>query len=162
MVNQQSNQLALIIEDKYPARNSKYVGPSRFSQGLGKWSFSGSKTVHAIDSSSSAYGSITTLCTFLNENAKDTINECFPENDVDNFSDNIQKKGKTTSVKEDRVTTLNVATNVAFLQSNPPANYQSDFSLSPRHWLNENNNFANDILVFENEIFKIIFPLIVT
>ena len=162
MVNQQSNQLTLIIEDKYPTGNSKYVGPLRFSQGLGKWSFSGNKTVHAIDSSSSACGSITTLRTFLNENAKDTINECFPENDVDNFSDNIQKKGKTTSVKEDRATTLNVATNVVFLQSNPPTNYQSDFSLSPRHWLNENNNFANDILVFENEIFKSIFPLIVT
>ena len=28
--------------------------------------------------------------------------------------------------------------------------------MSPRHWLNENNNFANDI-VFENEIFKNIF-----
>ena len=42
-------------------------------------------------------------------------------------------------------------------QSNSPTNYQSDFSLSPRHWLNKNYNFANDILVFENEIFKNIF-----
>ena len=127
-----------------------------------KWSCSGSKTAHAIDSPFSACGSITTLRTFLNENAKDTINECFPENDVDNFSDNIQKKGKTTSVKEDRATTLNVATNVVFLQSNPPTNYQSDFSLSPRHWLNKNDNFSNDLLVFVNENFKNIFPLIVT
>ena len=128
----------------------------KFSQGLVKWSLSGSKTAHAIDSSSSACGSITTLRTFLNENAKDTMNECFPENDVDIVTDNTQKKVKTTRVKEDGATPLNVATNV-FLQSNPPTNYQSDFSLSPRHWLNEKNNFANDILVFENEIFKNIF-----
>ena len=83
-------------------------------------------------------------------------NEYFPENDVDIVADNTQKKGKTTRVKEDGATSLNVATNV-FLQSNPSTNYQSDFSLSPRHWLNEKNNFANDILVFENEIFKNIF-----
>ena len=113
-----------------------------------------------FDSCFSACGSITTLRTFLNENAKDTINECFPGNDVDIFADNTKKKGKATRVKEDGTTPLNVATNVVFLQSNPPANYQSDFPLSPRHSLNKNNNFANDILVFENEIFKnIFFPL---
>ena len=162
MVNRRSNQLAMIIEDIYATRNSKYVVPLRFSQGLVKWSLSGSKTAHAIDSSSSACGSITTLRKFLNENAKDTINECFPENDVDIFADNTQKKVKTARVKEDGTTPQNVAANVVFLQSNPPTNYQSDFSLSPRHWLNKSNNFANDILVFENEIFKTFFPLIVT
>ena len=92
MVNRWSNQLALIIEDVYTTRNFKYVAPLRFSQGLVKWSLIGSKAAHAIDSSSSACGSITTLLTFLNENAKDTINECFPENDVDIFADNTQKK----------------------------------------------------------------------
>ena len=64
--------------------------------------------------------------------------------------------------KEDGTTPLNIATNVVFVILNPPANYQGDFSLSPRHWLNKSNNFANDILVFENEIFKTFFPLIVT
>ena len=60
---------------------------------------------------------------FLNENAKDTVNECFPENDVDIFTGNTQKKGKTTRVKEDGTTPVNVATNVVFLQSNPPTNH---------------------------------------
>ena len=140
-VNRRSNQLALIIEDIYATRNSKYVDPLRFSQGHVKWSLSGSKTADAIDKFSSACGSITTLQTFLNENAKETINECFPENDVDIlFADNTQKKGKTTCIKEDGTTPLNVARNVVFLQLNPPTNYQSDFSLSPRHWLNKNGN----------------------
>ena len=134
----------------------------RFSQGLVKWSCSGSKTAHAIDSPFSACGSITTLRTFLNENAKDTINECFPENNVDIFTDNTQKKGKTTRVKDDGTAPVNVAANVVFLESNPPTNYQSDFSLSSRHWLNKNDNFSNDLLVFVNENFKNIFPLIVT
>ena len=56
-----------------------------------KWSLSGSKTVHAIDTSSSTCGSITTLRTFLNENPKDTINECFPENDVEIFAETIPR-----------------------------------------------------------------------
>ena len=47
-LNRQSNQLALISEDIYTTRNSKYVGPLRFSQGLVKWALSGSKTTHAI------------------------------------------------------------------------------------------------------------------
>ena len=51
MVNQRSNQLVLTIP-------------------IVKWSLSGSKTADAIDSSSSACGSITTLHTFLNENAQ--------------------------------------------------------------------------------------------
>ena len=72
------------------------------------------------------------------------------------FSLTILRK-KTTRVKEDGTTPLNVATNVVFLQLNSLTDYQKDFSLSPRHWLNKNNNFANDILVFENEIFKNIF-----
>ena len=119
-----------------------------------KWSLSVSKTAHAIDSSSSACGSITTLRTFLNENAKDTMNIFLKM--MLTLSLTIPRKKVRQLVLKRMEQHLNVATNV-FLQLNPSTNYQSDFSLSPRHWLNEKNNFANDILVFENEIFKNIF-----
>ena len=125
MVNKRLNQIAMIIEQILATRNAKFIGPLSFSQGLVKWSLSGSKTAHTIDGVSSASGSIKTLRGVLKHSADNNRNFCFSSGDVDVFADNTQKKGKTSHVKEDGIAPLNVATNVVFIQSNPATNYQS-------------------------------------
>ena len=114
MVNKRLNHIAMIIEQILATRNAKFIVPLSFSQGLVKWSLSGSKTAHTIDGVSSASGSITTLRGVLKDSADNNRNFCFSSGDVDVFADNTQKKGKTSCVKEDGTTPLNVATNVFF------------------------------------------------
>ena len=88
-----------------------------------KWVFSGSKAAHSLDGATSASGSITTLRTWLKDSAINP-NTVYESGDVDVFADNTQRKGKTNRVKEDGVTPIGIATNVVFIQSNPPSNIQ--------------------------------------
>ena len=53
----------------------------------------------------SASGSITTLCTWMKESAKNP-NVIDDSGDVDVFVDNTQRKDKTSRVKEDETTLL--------------------------------------------------------
>ena len=91
MVNKQLNQIAMTIEQILATRNAKSIGPLSFSQGLVKWSLSGSKTAHTVDRVSSASGSITTLRGVLKDNADNNRNFCFSSGNVDVFADNTQK-----------------------------------------------------------------------
>ena len=124
--------ICLLIEQLYFTHNMKFIGPMSFSQGLVKWSFCGSKAVHALDGATTAYGSITTLRNVLKEASKHK-NKCFGTGDVDVSADNTQRNGKTSRVKENGTTPLSVATNVVFIQSNPPTNLQERDDLSPSH-----------------------------
>ena len=82
--------------------------------------------------------------------------ECFTENDVDIFVDKTQKKGKTTHVKEDG-TRPTECCNKCF-SAIESFNKLSVIFLWVQDigWI-KMTNFVNDILVFENEIFKNIF-----
>ena len=59
MVSKRLNQIAMIIEQVLVTRNAKFIGSLSCTQGLVKWSLSGSKTAYTIDGVSSASGSIT-------------------------------------------------------------------------------------------------------
>ena len=86
-------------------RNLNFIGPYSFSQGLLKWAFSGSKSAHSLDGTTSASGSVTTLRTWMKESVKNP-NAIFDSGDVDVFADNTQCKGKTSKVKEDGKTLI--------------------------------------------------------
>ena len=108
-----------------------YVHRSFFlCAGLVKWSFSGSKAAHALDGGTTSSGSITTMKNFICQLATEPY-ACFANGDVDVFADNTQRTGKTSRVKENGTATLSVATNVVFIQSNPPTEFQSISRLCP-------------------------------
>ena len=65
------------------------------------------------------------------------------------FLPTIDKKGKTSSMKEDGATPFNVATNVIFIQSNSATNYQSLSYLSPKNWLNKAYDSPCNIISYE-------------
>ena len=145
-------KLALIIEQIYAARNNKFVGPLHFSQGVVKWTLSGSKMAHTIDGVTTASGTITTLRKVLKDHAENHKNLCFTDNDLDIFSDNTQRKGKTSRVKEDGTTPVNVATNVVFIQKNPSTNFQSISQLSPTNWLNQSDDYIANIIKLDEDL----------
>ena len=85
--------------------NLNFTGPYSFSQGLVKWAFSGSKSAHSLDGTTSASGSVSTLYTWMKETAKNP-NVIYDNRDVDVFADNTQCKSKTSKVKEDGTTPI--------------------------------------------------------
>ena len=97
-----------------------------------KWSFSGSKAAHAYGETASS-GSITTMKNLLCQLATEP-NVCFANGDADVFADNTQRTGKTSRVKENGAAPLSVATNVVFIQSNTPTEFQSISQLCPSIW----------------------------
>ena len=68
------------------------------------------------------------------------------------FLPTTHKKGKTSSMKEDGTTPLNVATNVIFIQSNSATNYQSLSYLSPKNWLNKAYDSPSNIISYDDEL----------
>ena len=52
-------------------------------------------------------------------------NVYFANGDVDVFADNTQRTGKISRVKGHFTAVLSVATNVVFIESNPPTEFQS-------------------------------------
>ena len=86
-------------------RNLNFIGPYSFSQGLVKWAFSGSKTTHSLDGTTSASGSVITLRAWMKESAKNP-NVIYDSGGIDIFADNTQRKGKTSRVKEDGTTPI--------------------------------------------------------
>ena len=54
-------------------------------------------------------------------------------------------------MKKDGTTPINVATNVVFIQSNFPTNYQSLSHLSPKYWSNKANDSPSDIISYYDE-----------
>ena len=48
-------------------------------------------------------------------------------------------------MKENGITPLGIATNVVFIQSNPPSNIQFDESLSPAKWFQKSSNYIKQI-----------------
>ena len=129
-----SYSMCMLIENIEGIRNSKYVGPFSFAEGLVKWSFSGSKASHALDSCSKACGSVQTLKNFFKE--KGTVpNVCNIKEDIEIFADNTQRKGRTSRVKEDAITPIGIATNVVIVECNFKTFIQQDIELSPEKWL---------------------------
>ena len=97
--------LCLAIEHIYSVRNLNFIGPYSFSPGLVKWAFSGSKTTHSLDGTTSASGSVITLRAWMKESAKNP-NVIYDSGGIDIFADNTQRKGKTSRVKEDGTTPI--------------------------------------------------------
>ena len=126
-------RIRLAIEQLYFVRHFVFIGPFSFAQGLVKWSFSGSKAAHALDGGTTSSGSITTMRNLSCQLATEP-NACFANGDVDVFADNTQRTGKTSRVKENGTAPLSVATNVVFIQSNPPTEFQSISRLCPSIW----------------------------
>ena len=125
--------LCLLIEQLYVVRNSNFIGPFSFSQGLFKWTIHGSKISHALEGATTAAGSLRTLKGRL-EYVSKTENKCFESGDVDIFADNVQRVGKTTRVREGGTTPVNVACNVVFIQSHPKTSFQDKEELKPSQW----------------------------
>lgn len=76
-------------------RNLNYIDRLSFSESLVKWNFSGSKAAHTLDSISRASGSITTMKNFFKTRAVEK-SVCTTTTDIEIFSDNTQKKGRTS------------------------------------------------------------------
>ena len=148
----------LAIEQLYVTRNRMFIGPLSFSQGLLKWAFCGSKAAYALDGSTTASGSISSLRNVLKASSHDP-NTCFDVGDVEVFADNTQRKGKTSRVKEDGTTPLNIVTNVVFIQSNPYTSLQSNTELSPAKWLIDDEDSSCKIKDFgdklNSEVFRV-------
>jgi ribosomal protein L40E len=145
--------LCTAVEGIYKARNGMFVGPLAFGNGVIKWSMCGSKTAHSLDGASGAGGSINTLRTFFKSSSTEP-NECYT-GDIDIFSDNTQRTGKTVRVGEDGTTPVGVATNVVFIQSNPPTDLQSRKDLKPSEWSNNerpNSETTDDITKLETHL----------
>ena len=117
-------RICLAIEQLYFIRHFMFIGPFSFAQGLVKWSFSGSKAAHALDGGTTSCGCIATMKNLLCQLATEP-NVCFANGDVHVFADNTQRTGKTSRVKENGTAPLSAATNVVFIQSNPPTEFQS-------------------------------------
>ena len=79
------------------------------------------------------HGSITTMKNLLCQLVTKT-NIYFTTDDVDVFVDNTQRNGKTSRVKENGTALLSVATNVVFILSNFPTEFQSVSQLLPSIW----------------------------
>ena len=85
-------------------------------------------------------------------------NVYFANGDVDVFADNTQRTGKISRVKGHFTAVLSVATNVVFIESNPPTEFQSIYLLRPSIWeksYNEGND--NQISNLEEAINRDIF-----
>ena len=145
--------LCLLFEQLYLVRNANFVGPCSFSQGLLKWTVHGSKIAHTLDGAVTAAGSIRTLKRRLEECGNDK-NRCFDGGDVDVFADNVQRVGKTTRVREGGTTPVHVATNVVFIQSNPPTSYQENEELTPDKWFGKTppGSLGHQMNEFEEEL----------
>ena len=129
------------------------LGPFLFSQGLFKWPFCGSKSVHTLPGALTASGSIAILQKFLNNSASET-NKCFPTGDIEVFADNTQSKGETIRVRENATTPIGIATNVVFIQANRDSILQSREDLSPEEWgeKTDNNSLIEKINNYENSL----------
>ena len=152
------HSLCILIEHLEHLRNSHYVGRLSFSTALVKWNFSGSKASHTLSSACSAAGSITTMKDVFKERAmKENI--CEVAHDIEIFSDNTQKKGRTTRVKEDATCPIGIATNVVIIHSNFKSNYQQNSVLSPDTWLYSANDdsIADKVKDYENNLNENIF-----
>lgn len=101
--------MCIVIENIEGLRNSKYIGPFSFAEGLVKWNFSGSKAAHTLQSCAQACGSITTLRNFSKLKAR-SLNVCEWREDLEIFADNTQKKGRTARIKENATTPIGIAT----------------------------------------------------
>jgi len=132
------NALCLLVEQIYFVRNMDFIGAFSFSQNLVKWSLSGSKTLQAIDGSSSAAGSVTSLKRVL-KNASSIPNTCFENGDIEVYFDNTQRVGKTGRVRENGVTPMNIATNVVIIQNQDFSNLQMKETLKPGNWFDNDN-----------------------
>lgn len=139
--------LCFLLEQFYNLRNQNFIGPLSFCIGLIKWSLTGSKLSHNIDSVLSASGSITTMKNTLKDWSL-TPNACFPENDIDIYFDNTQKVGKTRRVREGGSTPMDVATNVIFIQNEQPTHIQSRQDLKPSLWQLAS---SDDVLKLHND-----------
>lgn len=143
--------LCIGIEQLYKTRNKLFIGPFSFSNGIIKYSLTGSKTANTLDGASTASGSVTTIKQFLKSSASDP-NTCF-DKDVDIFSDNTQRTGKTARVRENGTTPLGVATNVVFIQQTPPSDIQSRDDLKPGCWPQKSKkDIASSVKDFENQL----------
>lgn len=148
-------RMCIVIENIEGLRNSKYIGPFSFAEGLVKWNFSGSKAAHTLQSCAQACGSITTLRNFSKLKAR-SLNVCEWREDLEIFADNTQKKGRTAQIKENATTPIGIATNVVFIKSNFKSFYQMDETLSPDKWLYTNIGISeeteNKIIEFEKKL----------
>ena len=91
-----SYSIAKAIEQTYNARNSRLVLPLSFRHNLVSYSFTGSKQLVKLYSSSSPSGSYTFITNWLSQNAK--IEITFPERTVRVVFDNEQAVGKRYTV----------------------------------------------------------------
>ena len=102
-------------------------------QELLKWLIFGIKAAHVLDSGATSSGSITTM-KILSYQLASEPNVCFANDDVYVFAENTRRTGKTRRAKENGTTPLSVATNVVFIQSNSPTEFQSVSQLCPSIW----------------------------
>ena len=118
---------------------------------------SGSKAAYALDGGTTSSGSITTMKSLLCQLATEP-SVCFANGDVDVFVDNTQRTGKTSRVKENGTALLSIATNLVFIQSNPPTEFQSISQLRPNIWEKPcNEGTAHQISDLEEAINRGIF-----
>ena len=62
-------------------------------------------------------------------------NKCLIVEDIDLSTDNTQEKGRTSRVKENAITPIEIATNVVFIKSDSNTYIQKVTKLSPIEWL---------------------------
>lgn len=62
-------------------------------------------------------------------------NKCLIVEDIDLFADNTQEKGRTSRVKENAITLIEIAANVVFIKSDSNTYIQKVTKLSPIEWL---------------------------
>ena len=115
-------------------RNQNYVGRLTFAESFLKGNFSGSKVTNGLVSCSYSSGSITTLKNFMKE-ISIIGNKCLIVEDIDLFADNTQEKGRTSRVKENAITLIEIAANVVFIKSDSNTYIQKVTKLSPIEWL---------------------------
>lgn len=135
--------MCLLLEQLMFLRHHNFIGPFSFANSLVKWSLTGSASVIKLDGAVSASGSLTTLKKVLDDSTGKTINEC-PEFDVDIFADNTQRVCRTSRVRKYGTTPVDVATNVVFINHNPPSNVQQLDDLKPEKWMPE-DKFGSDV-----------------
>ena len=92
----------------------------------------------------------------MKESAREP-NKCYSTGDVDIFADNTQRVRKTSRVRENGTTPLNIVTNVVYIQSNPPLNIQALPQYNPDKWLNTKTSSSSMLTEFENELNERVF-----
>ena len=126
--------MSVLLEHVYKLRNSQFIGPVSLLQNMTIFSLSHSRTVADIIGNISAGGKYTTLCKWLDNNAKSPAPV---SGDAIYIFDNEQVVGKTWNVKPNNKAKCSVITNIAVAGLNETVSIQAKKDLHPKEWFCE-------------------------